>query len=132
MLLCDAIHRDPTTGKSTILGTFSTVTAAEYPAKVQFSVYAALTDGLGPTVLRFRLVDARADIADDEANDGAVFEVAFPEIDIPNPLMVIEMASCVAINLPKAGLYHCEICIGESVLMSRRLIAVERDTKERG
>ena len=57
MILCDAIHQDPATKKSTLLGTFSTINARNFPAvHRQLAVHAAMTNGHGKTRIRLTLV----------------------------------------------------------------------------
>jgi hypothetical protein len=137
MVLCDDVHRDATTGKFTILGTFSTFAADEFPAQVRFSVYYAVTDGLGPTSLRLRIVDAKRGIADGVGEDeGLVFD-ASSEFDFESPLLVLEAAMSIGVPLPEPGLYHCELWAGDELLMSRRLLAVTKkglteDEEEQG
>ncbi len=127
MVLCDAVHRDSATGKHTILGTFSTVGADTYPAKVGFCIYFAITDGLGQTRLRLRLVDAESGIVDKTENgtEGPVFKIEF-DIPFEDPLVVMETAVGVETALPKPGLYHCELWAGDDLLMSRRLLAIQK------
>lgn len=123
MVLCDGVHRDATTGKFTILGTFSTLGSQEFPAKLQFCVYYSVTDGLGPTVLRLRLVDASCGIANGvDGEEGVAFELS-TEFDFENPLLVLETAVSIGTVIPKEGLYHCELWAGDELLMSRRLLA---------
>lgn len=132
MVLCDAVHRDGATGKFTILGTFSTFSAREYPTTVNFCVYYAVTDGIGRTAMRLRLVDADSGIADAAGGSQAkgVFEIR-GDVDFDSPLTVVEATVGIHVVLPKAGLYHCELWAGGNLLMSRRLLAVAReDTKE--
>jgi hypothetical protein len=121
MILCDNVHIDSTTGKQTILGTFSTVGAREFPTKVSFAVYYAITDAEGSVDLVFRMVDSRHGFDEESA---PVFELAFT-IQTPSPLAVLEGRIYVAnAVLPEAGVYHCELLAGENVLMSRRLLAI--------
>jgi len=48
LVVCDAIWRDPSTGKRTILGCFSVIGAKSFPTKHPImSVYAAVTDAHG-------------------------------------------------------------------------------------
>jgi hypothetical protein len=130
MVLCDGVHRDDTTGKYTILGTFSTLGARHFPAKLQFVVYFAVTDGLGPTRLRLRLVDARCGLVNGGGEDeGVVFKVE-TEFDFENPLVVLELPISISAIIPKAGLYHCELWAGEDLLMSRRLLAAQAPDQE--
>ncbi len=131
MVLCDHVHRDATTGKFTILGTFSTLAAREFPAKVTFSLYFAITDGLGPTELRLRLVNASCGIANGSDDDNVVFQVAF-DFEFTDPLMVLENASGIGTEIPVPGLYHCELWAGEELLMSRRLLATVSPKREEG
>jgi hypothetical protein len=131
MVLCDAVHRDPTTGKHTILGTFSTVSANTFPAKVRFCIYFAITDGLGPAKLRLRLVDAESGIVDKSENDseGPVCEIQV-DVTFEDPLVVMETVMGLETALPKPGLYHCELWAGDDLLMSRRLLALQKITGE--
>jgi hypothetical protein len=121
MILCDDVHIDSTTGKQTILGTFSTVGASDFPTKVSFAVYYAITDAEGSMDLTFRMVDSKHGF-DEESTP--IFEVTFT-IQTPSPLAVLEGRIYVAnAILPQAGVYHCELLAGENVLMSRRLVAI--------
>ncbi|HBO43970.1 MAG TPA: hypothetical protein DD670_08570 [Planctomycetaceae bacterium] len=125
MVLCDNVHRDAATGKHTILGTFSTLGAGKYPAKVSFCVYFAITDGLGPTKLRIRLVDAACGITDEvDGETEPVFEVSH-EFPFESPLVVLEGMFQFKTEIPKAGLYHCEMWAGGELLMSRRVLAAQ-------
>ena len=126
MVLCDGIHRDATTGKYTILGTFSTLGAIQFPAQVSFCVYFSVTDGLGPTELYLRIVDASCDIADGSGQDeGVVCRTPPWAVEFVDPLMVLEVASAIRLILPRPGLYHCELWAGNDLLMSRRLLAIQ-------
>jgi hypothetical protein len=130
MVLCDGVHRDAATGKFTILGTFSTIGAREFPAKVGFCVYYAVTDGLGPATLRLQIVDASCDILDSADNaDGMVFSASM-DFDFVDPLLVLETRLSIGVELPKAGLYYCELWAGDDLLMSRRLLAVSTAGQE--
>ena len=60
MVLCDGVHRDMGTGKFTLLGAFSTLHAAQFPAKVVFHVYFAITDGQGKTDISLRIMDSES------------------------------------------------------------------------
>lgn len=119
MVLCDAAHRDATTGKFTLLGTFSTFSARDFPAKLKFCIYFAVTDGMGPTDITARLVNADSLLTDEEE---VVFEVTMQGLDFQSPLVVFESAVQVECAVPANGLYHCELYAGQSLLMSRRLL----------
>lgn len=121
MILSDSIHRDQATGKFTILGTFSTLQSEEFPAVTQLCAYWAITDAEGDYTLTFRVVDSKhlfdPDIEPVTSND-------FP-ISAPNPLAVCEGALGLKMVVPEPGVYHCELLIGDDLLMSRRLVALE-------
>jgi len=127
MVLCDGVHRDPSTGKFTILGTFSSFASASYPAQINLCIYSAITDGLGPVTLRIQLIRAEAGIVDaqDESElPGRVFIVK-RDMDFHSPFAVVESAIGMQTELPEPGQYHCELWANEELLMSRRLIAGE-------
>ena len=125
MVLCDHVHRDATTGKHTLLGTFSTFGASKFPAEVKFCVYFAITDGLGQTTLRLRLVDATSGLVDESESDvKPVFEVS-GEFSFESPLVVLEGTFGFMTKIPRAGLYHCEMLAGDELLMSRRVLAAQ-------
>lgn len=134
MVLSDGVHRDPATGKFTILGTFSTVGAQSYPVPLQFFIYFAVTDGLGRVTLRVQLIDASAglvDAQDEQEQEGRVF-LQNLEREFSSPFMVLEGVMGVQLHLPKPGQYHCELWADDELLMSRRLIAtiVGKDMEE--
>jgi len=129
MVLCDGVHRDATTGKFTILGTFSTFGAEEFPAQVRFCVYYAVTDGLGPTTLRLRIVDASCGIANGRGDDEGMVFSASSDFDFESPLLILEATVSIGVVLPQAGLYHCELWAGNELLMSRRLLALQRQSQ---
>ena len=122
MVLCDNVHQDPATGKFTLLGTFSTFAARQFPALVQFFVYSAITDGQGQVPIRLRLVDSAVDLSGD---GNAVFDEVIGECDFDDPLMTLEMRTYLKLELPAPGVFHCEIYGGEKLLMSRRLILLD-------
>ena len=121
MVLCDEVHRDPATGKSTILGTFGTLGAREYPAPVKLCVYFAITDAIGDIEITFRLVDSK-DIMDETVEPVFAFSLM---VNSPNPLSVTEGSFGVRGMLPRPAVYHCEMFAGQDLLMSRRLVAVK-------
>jgi hypothetical protein len=125
MVLCDAAHRDPATGKFTLLGTFSNFAAPAYPADVSLAVYFAITDGIGPTALRLQLIDARGGAIDAtrDVEDSHRILLIKVDVDLQNPLAVLESAVQLQTTLPAAGLYYCELWANDMVLMSRRFTA---------
>jgi hypothetical protein len=119
LIVCDAIWRDPATGKHTILGCFSTITAQEFPCTHPvLSVYAAITDGHGTVPIALRLVDV-----DDE--EDPVFESS-SEIAFPDPRTVVELAfGATNITFPHEGEYRLQLRSGSALLMERRILLAE-------
>lgn len=117
MVICDSVHRDSSTGKSTILGTCSSITSAAYPAvHPGLSVYMALTDGRGKPPMRLRLVSVDEDVI--------LFEGMF-EIDFADPRSVFEIAITIGnLSIPKEGEYRLQLFCDSEPIMERRLVAV--------
>lgn len=128
MVLCDAVHRDPGTGKWTLLGTFTTFAANEFPATVNFFIYYAVTDGMGDVAFKLRI--ASADDLSSAGEEGTVYERGPVKCHFENPLVVIEGAIQVPLSL-NPGLYHCELYANETLLMSRRLLALKVEGAEK-
>ena len=76
MVICDAVWRDPATGKWTLLGCFSAIEARVFPCfRPNLAVFVSLTDGRGKTPLKLRLVDVDEE---QEPIAGAETQVEFP------------------------------------------------------
>lgn len=128
MVLCDSVYQDPATGKFTLLGTFSTVGAKNFPTKTRFCVYCAVTDGLGKSEIKLKLVHAKKG---KEADDKMIFETPAIEIEFPSPIAVIEGVMKIEADLPNEGVYICELFAGNDLLMSRRLVATLLDKRSK-
>jgi hypothetical protein len=126
MVLCDGVHRDVSTGKRTLLGTFTAIHPRKLPAKVRFWVYAEVTDGIGEMEFSLRIVESRS-LLDDSGEEPFVWNPpseALPKVTLKDPLMVLQMTFMCEMELPKAGQYHCELLANGNVLMARRLVVV--------
>lgn len=122
MVLCDSVHHDPSTGKKTILGTFSTVVGSEWPTTIDFCIYNEVTDAVGEFVLSFQLVDSAHAF---ENSEDPIFKLDVP-LESPTPLAVVSgTMHAQGVEIAKAGVYHCELLCGDNVLMSRRLVAID-------
>ena len=129
MVLCEAAHRCPVTGKWTLLGTFSRLQSKTVPIKGQFAVYFVLTDGNGDIPVGFRVVHA------DQAFNGEVQldNIVEPEptiIHFTDPLVSVEGVMGVRLEFPQHGVYHCELYSGDVILMARRLIVFGPDEEQ--
>jgi len=119
LVLADAIWHDPSSGKRTILGTFSTIFAKQFPAQHGIlAVYCILTDGYGKTRVRLRVVDI-------EEDDGPLIE-AEGEVDFIDPRMIAEMDfHFTGLVFPHAGEYRVQVFGADEFLMERRLLVLD-------
>ena len=116
MVVCDAIWRDPGTGKSFILGCFESISATEFPCTHPLiAVYVALTDGRGSTPIKLRLVDV-------EAEEEPLVEMEL-DVEFQDPRMVAELTLHMKdVAFPKPGEYRFQLSSGTAPLLERRII----------
>jgi len=119
MVVCDAIWRDPTTGKYTLLGIFSTIQARDFPAKHGgLALFVALTDGHGETSIRLRLIDA-------EENRDALFDES-KVVDFADPRAIREIAfDAHDLTFEEPGEYRFQLFGGDELLMARRILVAD-------
>ncbi len=122
MIICDAVWRDPGTGKFFLLGTFSTIGSATFPSRhPQLVVYSVLTDGRGKTQLQLCFVSA------DEEH---ILAEAEAEVNFSDPRANLEMALQFSnIEFPAPGEYRLKMNCGNELLMERRLLLVQLQTQ---
>jgi len=118
MIICDAVHFDPSTNKAYILGCFGAIGADRFPAShSSMTVFAEVTECRGKTPFLVRVIDA------DERQE-AVAE-AETELHIPDPLaitmLVLRLKEMVFLN---PGEYRVQLFSGGVPLMERRLSLV--------
>lgn len=115
MVLCDAVWRDPGTGKFFILGTFNRLTASSFPVQHPIiSIYLVLTDGRGKTPLTGRLVKA-------DTND-TIVEVS-TEADFSDPRAVLEATLGLQnARFEEAGEYRFQLLSRETLLIERKFL----------
>ncbi|GMV97727.1 MAG: hypothetical protein AMXMBFR83_20820 [Phycisphaerae bacterium] len=115
MVLCDAIYQDPATKKCTLLGTFSTINARQFPmVHSQLAVHLALTDGHGKTRIRLTLVGAEEGAPTLFSGEGT--------IEFADPRMVAELNFTIAnLRFPSPGEYRLQVYGNDELLMERRL-----------
>lgn len=120
MILCDQVIRDGKTGKTTVVGGFSRITAGSYPAiHSKSAIYVALTEGGGDYQGCLRLSFAETDEPIMEATGS---------FQLPGPLAVAELHFEIrALPLPKPGPYRMEFIVDGEPLMARRFLAAVRD-----
>jgi len=118
MIICDAIHQDAATKKSTLLGTFSTINARQFPAvHRQLALHAVLTGGHGRTRIRLTL------IGPDETEQPLFSREG--TIEFNDPRMVAELNFVMNnITFNKPGEYRFQLYGNDELLMERRLYVI--------
>lgn len=118
MTIADVVHRDSSSGKFFILGTYNTIAAQDFPCVHPImGVYLALTDGRGKTPLTIRLIDA-----EEEREPLLIIEAL---VDFPDPTQVVEVGfSCQRVEFPQPGEYRLELFAAGEPLLERRLFVM--------
>ncbi len=116
LIICDQIYADPSTGKMTILGTFTTIGARRFPAvHPSMAVYLAVTDGRGKCPIRVRLIDVDEEREPIFTLDG--------EVEFKDPRGVVEMPfQTPPLTFPEPGEYRLQLFCGDEPLMERRMV----------
>ena len=125
LMVADEIWTDPTTGKRTVLGTFSGLLSTQFPAiHGRMAFYLAITDGRSTGSVDFRIVDIN-----DETEP--VLAVSCP-VELNNPLVVAEIIAKVEnVAFPRPGMYVLQaLWNGVTPIIERRLPVVERTPQE--
>ena len=119
MVLADAIWHDPSSGKRTILGTFSTIFARSFPAAHPLlAIYCLLTDGYGLTKVRLQLVDIE--------NEDEPLIQADGEVNFVDPRMIAEIDfHFPGIVFPHPGEYRFQMFGADQFLLERRLLVID-------
>jgi hypothetical protein len=118
MIICDAVHLDPGTGKAYILGCFGSVGADRFPAShPSMTVFAEVTECRGKMPFLVRVIDV------DERQEPVA--EAETELNTPDPLaitmLVLRLEEMV---FPEPGEYRVQLVSGDVPLMERRLSLV--------
>ena len=116
LVICDAIWRDPWSGKFTIIGTYDSIKAKVFPVHHPIiSVYSALTNGRGKVPLKVRIVDV-----DEEREPVAELE---QEIEFPDPRSKVQHCAVFANPLfPAPGEYRVQLWSSSVCLLEQRLL----------
>lgn len=125
LMIADEIWTDPSTGKRTILGTFSTLLSTQFPAiHPRMAFYLAITEVRSPGSVDFRIVDIN-----DESEP--VLSVSCP-IELNNPLVVAEMIAKVEnVAFPRPGMYVLQaLWNGAARIIERRLPVADHSPPE--
>ena len=124
MVVCDGIWRDPYTGKTTIIGTFSTISGKHFPlVHPVLSVYISLTDGHGKVPWEMVLVDV------DEERE-PIFQTS-GEFEFTDPRMILDICVVQAgIKFPEPGEYRLKLLADNDFIIERRILVVNTTKEE--
>ena len=118
MVICDAVWRDPTTGKVTLLGVFTEVAGRDLPVELgQLCVYFHLSGYRGTTTVRIELSSA--------AEGESAVPLASAELNMTFPDRLASRdgaATLYNVDLPTFGEYTCIMWAGDTPIASRRLL----------
>jgi hypothetical protein len=116
MLICDGAHRDPGSGKWTLLGLFNSINAAVYPVThAQMVAYVAIAGANGKVPLRFQMVSA-------DRKEEALFKIE-AELTVNDPRVVADMVVPVrGCTFTKTGEYLLQVYANNRLLGERPVI----------
>ena len=123
---CDAIARDPNSGKATLYGVFNQVFAEKFPSgTVPFSLYASIAGGQGKHALAFEVLDPKGNRVLLEGEQDTTFSVDC------DPSSGGELLARGAISFKTVGDYDFVIRSGRKRLAIRTIKVVRRAQKSK-
>ena len=119
LLVCDQIITDRLTGKQSLIGMFSKVHAAGFPAThPQLCVFVVLTEGHGRTEVRIRIVDSNESRPAIVEGKGTV--------EFKDPRAVANLAlQFHGLTFPSSGEYRVQLWSNGELLREARLELVQ-------
>jgi len=116
MLICDAIHQDPSTGKKTLLGLFSELGAQDFPVvHPQMFVHIELTDCSGQIPVKLQLVDV-------DETEAPIFEAEIAAHSQDRRAILAFVVAMQGIAFPGPGEYRLQLFARNEFIMERRLL----------
>ena len=124
IVVADAIHRDPATGKSYILGTFSGLAAADFPAShPSLALYVSLSGGRGKVPVRVDFVRTN--------EDDEIVASAEAEVEFPDPRTIVDIAlTFQGLVFPAPGEYRFQVFAADEFMGERRILMLGRSEGE--
>lgn len=118
LIVCDQIITDRVTGKQSLIGMFSTIHTARFPAvQPQLCIHLSLTDGRGKTPVTLRIVDS------EEARPPIV--QGNSTVDFKNPRAIANLSfQFYGMRFPEPGEYRIQILSKGTLLREARLMLV--------
>lgn len=125
LIVCDQIIADRLTGKQSLIGMFSRIHAAQFPAtQPHLCIYVALTDGRGKTPMVIRVVDS------DDVRPPVVRGQGV--VDFKNPRAVANLSlQFYGLVFPEPGQYRVQISCHGTLLREARLELVRARRRPR-
>jgi hypothetical protein len=118
LVIADHVHRDDNAGKFFILGTRSSIGAADFPFTCpSLAVYGSMIDGRGETTIKLRLIDV------DEAREPVVeYETT---VNFLEPTEEVEIVfRLVDLIFPEPGDYRLQLYGAGQFLRERRFLVI--------
>ena len=107
MIPCDAISRDPSSGKATLYGLFDTLFVNKFPAEIHtFSLFVKLNDGAGKHNLLIAVLDPDGKLIDGTGVSGI-------ELDLNEATEAEVSVQIGGLKVKKAGKYTIQIRSGK-------------------
>ncbi len=127
LLVCDQILIDRLTGKTSLIGMFSTIGAPKYPVRhPQLCIFASLTDGRGKTPLELSIVDS------EDARPPIVSGTATVEFKDPRAVACLNLHFN-GLVFPEPGGYRVQLkCDGELLREARLYLSKIHPRKSGG
>jgi len=125
LIVCDQIITDRVTGKQSLIGMFSRIHAARFPAtQPQMCVHVSMTDGRGQTPIMIRVVDAEESRPPIVQGQGTV--------DFRNPRAIANLSlQFFGLVFPHPGEYRVQIYSGNALLREARLDLVKAKPRQK-
>ena len=119
MVICDGVYQETTTGKCTVLGTFSDISSRVFPVihPVMF-VFVQMTDIQGQVPIRLRMVRVVPQAP------GEVEEFRTPDVvvTVPSPLEVVEISIRLSgVRFDQPGEYRIQLVVRGHTAHERKL-----------
>ena len=117
MLICDGAHRDPGSGKWTLLGLFNSINSSGFPTShPQMVVYLALNNVNGKVPLRFQIVAS-------DRKEEPLFKIE-AELTVGDPRVVADLVVPIrGVTFTKPGDYLLQVFANNQFVTERVITA---------
>ena len=118
LIVCDDIIEDKFTGKKTLVGIFSQISAPQFPARhPKLAIFISFHDAKGDYNSALRIISEKS---------GAVVVETQGELHVKSPLDVLDIHfNFMNIEFPEPGFYNIEFLCSDELVMQRRFAVQE-------